>query len=271
MDLDGSGQTVRLTEDPADEIHPSFSPDGKRLAYCAATGDQGDWELVIVDLDNSRAAKRFIGQHGLFPQWSPLGDKLLFQRARERGSAYFSLWTVDIVGDEARRATEVASSSNAGVINPAWSADGQHMVFCTVVNPPTDDRTKPVHADVWMIDADGKHRSNLTNSRYLNYQPVWSSDGWIYFVSNRGPSGTETIWALRPDAAIHVAQMSSPKPGTAANTMEAQPGMAIGQLMDKRGQDAAESAMKEVAAQAQMQAQMQAEAPTMPPSAENGR
>jgi len=229
MDLDGSGQTVRLTDDVADEIHPTFSPDGKRLAYCTATGEAGDWELVIVDLDNSRAAKRFLGQHGLFPQWSPKGDKILFQRARERGSAFFSVWTVDIVGDEARRATEIASSSNAGVINPSWSPDGEHVVFCTVVNPPADDRTKPVHADVWMVDADGKHRSNLTNSRYLNYQPVWASDGWIYFVSNRGHGGTETIWGLRPDAALRVAQSATTQPGMAAHSAMMQPGMATTQ------------------------------------------
>lgn len=205
MDLDGSNQTVRLTDDPADEVHPTFSPDGTRLAYATATGGEGEWELVIVELDNSRAAKRFIGQHGLFPQWSPDGRKLLFQRARERGSAFFSMWTVDIVGDEARMATEITSSPNAGIINPAWSPDGSHLVFCTVVNPPADDRTRPATADIWIVGADGKHRSNLTASRFLNYQPAWSSDGWIYFVSNRGPSGTETIWALRPDAAITVA------------------------------------------------------------------
>ncbi len=217
MDLDGSGQTVRLTDDPADEIHPSFSPDGKRLAYSAATGAEGEWEIVVVDLDNSKATRRFIGQHGLFPKWSPDGTKLLFQRARERGSAYFSVWTVDIVDLEAKRPTEIASSTNAGIINPAWSPDGRHIVFCTVVNPPADDRTKPIHADIWIVGADGKHRSNLTNSRFLNYQPVWAGDGSIYFVSNRGPTGAETIWALRPDAAMNVAYGKPAPVGTAMN------------------------------------------------------
>ena len=41
---------------------------------------------------------------------------------------------------------------------------------------------------------DGEGRTNLTNGRFANYQPVWSNDGQVLFVSNR--TGIENIWAV---------------------------------------------------------------------------
>jgi beta propeller repeat protein len=202
MDIDG-GQAVKLTEDGAQNIHPSFSPDGKQLVYSSFGSRSGVWELVLIDLD--RPTHRKIIGHGLFPEWSPTQNKIVYQRARERGSRWFSVWTVDLVDNEATRPTEVAASSNSAVITPAWSPDGKSIVFCTVIEP-TADRNAGPRADIWVCNADGSGRARLTHGSYANLQPTWAGDGTIFFISDRGVGGIENVWAVRPDQALHLAR-----------------------------------------------------------------
>lgn len=203
MDAAG-GQPVQLTNDPAHEIHPSFAPDGGRIVYSRFGEQSGRWELVVVDLANP-STKRFIG-YGLFPAWSPSGDRIVFQRARERGTRWFSIWTIEMINGEAMRPTEVAASANAATITPAWSPDGKQIVFSTILDVTGQSDQRPSQADIWMVDIDGRNRINLTHSQYTNLQPTWSSDGTIYFASNRAGHATENVWALRPDRARSLAQ-----------------------------------------------------------------
>ncbi|MHC4992550.1 MAG: TolB family protein, partial [Planctomycetota bacterium] len=118
MDLDG-GRPVQLTHDHEPELHPTWSPDGRTIAYCRFGNQTGRWEIWVVDVDNP-STPSFL-TFGVFPQWSPdiATSKLLFQRARERGSRYHSIWTIDYVGGEARHPTEIISAGNAALINPA--------------------------------------------------------------------------------------------------------------------------------------------------------
>jgi Tol biopolymer transport system component len=189
------GQPVQITNEPGHEVHPSWSPDSRQLAFCSLSSQSGQWEIVVVDVDNP-SNRRFIGT-GLFPQFSPDGDKILFQRARYRGTRWFSVWTVDYIDGEGKRPTEIAASTNAAVINPAWSPDGKRIVFSTIINPTVDSRGRPNAADLWMINLDGSGRTRLTSDGYLNAQPLWGADGRIYFVSDR--SGADNIWSLTPN------------------------------------------------------------------------
>jgi Tol biopolymer transport system component len=197
MDLDGRNVT-QVTSGPAQDMHPSFSPDGTRLAYSSISTRSGQWELWTVDL-NTRE-KKMIG-YGLFPCWSPdrSTDRIAFQRARQRGSRWFSLWTLDLVGGEARRITEVAVSSNAAIITPSWSPDGKRLAFSTVVDPAQTVKGKPRgQQDVWVIDWDGGNRHRLTDGTSTCLSPCWAADNRVYFVSDRG--GHENVWSVRTDA-----------------------------------------------------------------------
>ncbi len=184
---------VQVTFDGAHELHPTWSPDGKTLAYCKLGAQSGRWEIWMVDVDDS-SAPRFL-EYGLFPQWNPdpARNKIVFQRARERGSRLFSVWTIDIVNGEALHPTEIVSAATAAALHPAWSPDGCRMVFVTVVAPDRLAGERPQESDVWVISDDGKARTNLTNGSFLNLYPAWGADGAIYFLSDR--SGVDNIWA----------------------------------------------------------------------------
>jgi len=197
MDVDGRN-VVQLTNSPAQDLHPSFSPDGKRLAYCSAGNRSGQWELWLLDVVTGE--KRMIG-FGLFPTWSlqKSRDTIAFQRARQRGSRWFSLWTLNLVDGEARSVTEVAASSNAAIVSPSWSPDGKRLAFSTIVNPSfTKDGRPRGQQDIWMINSDGSNRRRITDGAGLNLSPAWSTDGRIYFISDRG--GQECVWSALPQS-----------------------------------------------------------------------
>ncbi|MDB5357490.1 MAG: hypothetical protein JWN24_3943 [Phycisphaerales bacterium] len=197
MDSDGRNVT-QVTNGPMQCIHPSFSPDGTRLAYCSLGGRSGQWELWTAD--QRTGEKRMIG-YGLFPSWSPdrTIDRIAFQRARQRGSRWFSLWTLDLINGEGRRVTEVAQSGNAAILSPTWSPDGKRLGFATVVQPGKGAAVKlKGQTDIWTIDADGTNRQRLTDGHGVNLMPFWSPDNRVYFVSDRG--GTECIWSVRTES-----------------------------------------------------------------------
>ncbi|MFW6058752.1 MAG: DPP IV N-terminal domain-containing protein [Phycisphaeraceae bacterium] len=227
MDAAG-GQAMQITDDRHHNIHPTFSPDGERLVYSSYSTSAGQWQMVVVALDRP-STRHYIGP-GLFPTWAPnadSGDRILFQRARQRGTRWFSIWTVPLdASGEAGSPTEIVASTNAAVITPDWGPDGDHIVFCTVSDPGADDQqgtdanraaaSGSVTADIWVVRADGTGQSRLTGGEFANLQPTWASDGTIYFVSNRGGEGVENIWALRPDEALHLATPEADAPGSSA-------------------------------------------------------
>ena len=189
-----AGPAIQITDSPDDELHPSWSPDGRMVAYCKLGSQSGRWEIWVVEFSKP-GIHRFL-DYGLFPQFNPdvSKNKILFQRSRQRGSRYHSIWTLDYINGEAMYPTEIVSSANAAVINPSWSPDGNRIAFTTVVDPNEDDGSTPTQSDVWVVNLDGTNRTMLTSGQFANFHPVWSRHGAVYFVSNR--SGMENIWAI---------------------------------------------------------------------------
>lgn len=199
MSSDG-GQAQQLTSEPEHELHPSWSPDGRMVAYCKLGAQSDRWEIWVLDTLNP-GVRHFL-DYGLFPEWNPdiARSKILFQRARQRGSRLHSIWTVDYINGDAMHPTEIVSAANAAAINPSWSPDGSRITFVTVYEPDMQLDGTPEQADVWFVNLDGSGRTNLTNGKFSNFQPCWSTDNRVFFVSNR--SGVDNVWAVTTDRAV---------------------------------------------------------------------
>ncbi|QOV91487.1 TolB family protein [Humisphaera borealis] len=205
MDTDGRN-VVQVTNGNMQCVQPSFSPDGTRIVYSAIGSRSAQWELWVADLRSGE--KRMIG-YGIFPRWCPdkKVDRIAFQKSRQRGTRWFSIWTLDLIEGEGRRMTEVVSSPNAAVVTPCWSPDGQKLAFATIVEPArvgteTDQKKLAMakqygQQDVWTVDADGGNRQRLTDGNGTNLSPFWGADNRVYFVSDRG--GAECVWSVRAD------------------------------------------------------------------------
>lgn len=221
MDADGKN-VEQVTRGAANEIHPTFSPDGQRLAFCALGTRTGQWELWTVDLRTSRL--QMIG-YGLFPDWSPRTDKdvIAFQRARQRGTRWFSAWTVELAGDDAKNLTEIAYSTSAAIVCPKWNADGTRLTFCSIVDPNasevTNDQVRGTTQDIWIVDADGTRRQRLTDGKGVNATPTWARDGRVYFVSDRG--GKDAIWSIAAGAPALTAKSDTVHETTSVETVDA--------------------------------------------------
>ncbi|MFN0059381.1 MAG: TolB family protein [Planctomycetota bacterium] len=181
----------RLADLGVEAQHPSWSPDGTRLAYSRRSPVTGEWEIWILTIA-SHASERVT--EGLFPVFSPAGDKLVFQRHRARDAEWFSIWTIDLNGTHEQ---EIVSGPDWGAVNPDWSPDGGWIVFNSVSKSPHTRADTSLGDDIWCVRRDGTSLRRLTFKRTPEWNPTWSVDGRIFF-SATDDSGQTAIWSLRP-------------------------------------------------------------------------
>lgn len=214
------GQALQLTNDPSPELHPSWSPDGKKIVFCRLGQTSGRWEMWVMDVSGSGSSE-FLG-FGMFPEWCPTAktgmdgrDRILFQRSRERGDRAFGIWTIDYSPGNASSPTEIVSGPNQAMINGHWSPDGERIVYA-VIDQANDMKaggdgtmSRLPQSSLWMTSVDGTQRVMLTGGPTMNLMPTWSSDGRIYFVSNR--AGVPNVWSLGTEKAVFAATGMKPK------------------------------------------------------------
>lgn len=194
VDIDGRN-LQQLTDDPAPEMHPSFSHDGSKLAYCRYNGQSRQWEIWMLDLANP-GQRKFLAA-GLFPSFSPTDNRIVYQRPNQRGSQLFSIWMINLTSDDQPSApTQIIGASDRALIGPKWSADGKHIVYCSV--RPGSPNDSPADAQIWVIQPDGQGRMPVTDPELVSFSPAWGADGRIFFCANRGEC--ENIWSVLPVA-----------------------------------------------------------------------
>src|SRR5436309_15772940 len=74
VDASDPGQPGKV----ADGDHPTWSPDGRTLAFAA--GNYYDSAIYVMQVDGDSAPRRVTS--GSSPDWSPDGSELVFTRAR---------------------------------------------------------------------------------------------------------------------------------------------------------------------------------------------
>ena len=131
--IDGT-EARMLTEAPAAENFPMWSPDGSHVVYISfndqggnrgrltihtlATGETRDIDLSIGDV---------VAPHP--PAWSPDGQRLAFVvHERELRQSRAAVYTVGEDGSDLTRITDAASG-------PAWSPDGKRIVVAVPRGP----------------------------------------------------------------------------------------------------------------------------------------
>ena len=165
MNADGSAQ-ARLTDNPGFDGQPSWSPDGRQIAFTSLNLD-GAAQIFIMNADGS-------GQTNLsnrpaveqFPRWSPDGRKIVFQ-SRRAGNT--DIYVMNADGSDQTRLTVNPAFDG----RPDWSPDGGQIAF-------QSGRDGPLNSEVYVMNADGSDQANLTNNpgaggfTGLDGSPRWS-------------------------------------------------------------------------------------------------
>ena len=160
VNADGTGLR-QLTSGPAAEFDPSWSPDGRRIAYRVERGEQSA-DIYVMNADG--AAQRRIAS-GLSPAWSP--DGALIAYADDRGS-------ISVMAPDGSRSRRVPGTDQGEY--PSWSPDGTSLAFSTPIGGK----------DIYRVRLDGSGLARLTDAPGEDWQVDWSPDGRrIAFASQR--------------------------------------------------------------------------------------
>jgi WD40-like Beta Propeller Repeat/HYR domain len=187
---DGSGVT-RVTNNPAgDSVQPTWSRDGKKIAY----SDFAD--IYIADADGTGTPLNLT--HGLDnipdsrPAWSPDGSRIAFQSQR---GALDDIIVAPANGID--QWTVVTNTPAESEVQPTWSPDGTQIAYAGF-----PDGGSP---DIYVTNADGTGTpTQLTSGPDDDLTPAWSPDGsQIAFVRD-SPSDIFVIDASGTGAPVNV-------------------------------------------------------------------
>jgi dipeptidyl aminopeptidase/acylaminoacyl peptidase len=188
MNADGSSPT-RLTNGPANNRRPAWSPDGKRIVF--ASNRDGDFEIYVMDADGSSPTR--LTKYGPpwevgLAAWSPDGTRI----------AYFEE-ICDPAPDGCGGSTQIMNADGsddhgvvAGGSRPAWSPDGGRIAFGT--------------GQIWVLYLDGSGHTEVIDPRDIGGQhiePAWSPEGAKIVFASTGcyacSNSTLDIYVMNAD------------------------------------------------------------------------
>lgn len=185
---DGS-RLENLTNFPADDGAPTWSPDGDFIAF--ASSRVGDSSLAIfkIDLRSRHVTQLTSGEFkDRWPTWSPDGTRIAFMRRLfTNGHANGEIFVMNADGTDQRNITNYEWGDNY----PAWSRDGEWIAF-------TSERNWGGR-DLWLVRPDGTDARIVRRTDFqAELYPTWSPDGQIYhtFSPNKGDG---LLFRVRPD------------------------------------------------------------------------
>src|SRR6266571_993162 len=172
-DYDGSN-IRQLTHDGVISVHPSISPDGRRVAY---TGYQSGYpDVYVIDLA-SGARNRIVNFPGTNSgaAFSPDGGRIALSVSKDGNP---ELYTVSASGGSARRLTHTRGVESG----PTWAPSGDEIIYSS------DARGPP---QTYRISAGGGNGQPIATGHGYCTEPNWSPDGKKIAFNVRGGGGFE--------------------------------------------------------------------------------
>lgn len=156
MAADGSEPRC-LTRGLAVSIFPSWSPDGRQIAYM--DNESGNAEIYVVEVASGEVrALTEDPAHDSQPAWSPDGRQIAFMSDR---GGMADIWLVGAQGGEPRNLTDAPESQEG---QPDWSPDGRWIAF-------TSDRTGK--NQIFIMEVSSGEVRQLTEGPAEHFMPHW--------------------------------------------------------------------------------------------------
>jgi Tol biopolymer transport system component len=168
----GSSTWRALTTDGFSKS-PSWSPDGKRVAYLTQPTLFSYNRVVVLDVSTGVSVP-VTGSGGWDGplSWSPDGKQLALSKFVSFADYLLSNEEIFIVNVDGSGLTNV-SNNLATDYNPSWSPDGRQLAF---VSSRARTFSNPRDA-VYVMNVDGSNVRHLTTGRDYIAEVAWSPDG----------------------------------------------------------------------------------------------
>lgn len=184
------GERQALTDGPATDGGPRWSPDDSRIALYTFR-DQRQQLLWVIDADGGEP-EPVLGERDPnsdcivgFPGGWLDEERILF---RGSNGVIDALQICSVLVDGSGLSI-ISSKDDVLDYYPALSPDGERIAFTKI-----DDGD----AEIYVMDVDGSNVRRLTDNPATDEYPAWSADGeWIAFHSDRG--GEFDIYIMRPN------------------------------------------------------------------------
>ncbi len=152
---------------------PTWSPDGKRIAFVRVSQDRKTWSISIINSNGSNRADIRVNNQGEQYRgglaWSKL-NALVF--AMNSGSAP-DIYTMFTDGGTLKNLT----NNPAEDTTPIWSPDGTKIVFAS---------SRDGMPQIYVMNSDGTGLKRLSDGTSRDFSPMWSPEGnWVGFASTR--------------------------------------------------------------------------------------
>jgi hypothetical protein len=158
---DGS-DPKQLTNDPADDMSPAWSPDGSTIAF--VTDRDGNREIYAMKGDGTQQLN--LTNHGAedwTPAWSPDGSSIAFSSYRDGN------WEIYVMGSDGSNPARLTSDAAADY-GPSWSPDSQDIAFHS---------NRDGNWEIYVVGRDGQNLRRLTVDEATDFAPAWSPDGTL--------------------------------------------------------------------------------------------
>jgi Tol biopolymer transport system component len=169
-----------MTNDPASDTVPAWSPDGTRIAF--VSDRDGNAEIYTMSAADGSAATRLTSTPSAVdsdPVWSRDG-KLAFISAQDEFS---DLWVIETSGPR-------ALTINDRVYSPVWSPDSKRIAYTGEI--PIDSGRE----EVFSIRADGTDEMQYTVNGGKVRGITWSPGGlWLVYADDS--SGNFDLYTIR--------------------------------------------------------------------------
>jgi tricorn protease len=174
------GDIRNLTNTPGiAERDPSWSPDGKSIAYFSDAS--GEYQLYIRDQDGLSQPKVIdLGPGASFfygPHWSPDSKRIAFT------DKHLRLWYVDVAGGKPLKIDTGLRGGFGAATTLSWSPDSQWIAY-------SRDLESELHA-LFLYSLSSHTSTQLTDGMSNAANPVFDPNGkYLYFTAstNNGPS-----------------------------------------------------------------------------------
>ncbi|MBO0725116.1 MAG: PD40 domain-containing protein [Blastocatellia bacterium] len=154
----------QLTFNPGLESEPSWSPDGRMIAYSSdRSGNLDIWVRPVGEGNPIRVTTS--DAHDWQPDWAPEGNLLVFRSERDGGG----LFVTPVFGGKERKISAFGSY-------PRWGPDGRQILF---YSSPLRDDTVEI-PKVYVVGLDGQSPREVMSDflpQFEYFRVAWRPDG----------------------------------------------------------------------------------------------